>query len=46
MMEALSARYGWTPDQIRSMKLEDVHQYLEIIQEMGRQEKIRKMRAR
>lgn len=44
-MEALSHRYGWTPDQIRGMTLEDIHQYLEIIQEINRQEKIRQMKG-
>lgn len=43
-MEALSARYGWTPNEIRQMALEDVHQYLEIIAEMNRLEKIKAMK--
>jgi hypothetical protein len=29
--EALSERYGWTPDQIRQLRLEDVNAYIEII---------------
>lgn len=30
-MEALSNRYGWTPDQIRAMRSDDVDDYLTII---------------
>jgi hypothetical protein len=44
-MEALSHRYGWTPDQIRAMRLSDVQQYLEIIGEINRLEKMRQLRA-
>jgi hypothetical protein len=40
----LSARYGWTPKQIRELDLEDVLQYLEIIAEINRIEKIRSMK--
>lgn len=31
VMEALSERYGWTPDQIRAMALEDVLSYFDVI---------------
>lgn len=44
-MEALSSRYGWTPDQIRAMHDSDIRQYLEIIGEINKIEKIRQMRA-
>lgn len=30
-MEMLSAEYGWTPDQIRAQRTEDIHAYVEII---------------
>jgi len=43
-MEALSQRYGWTPDQIRESKVSDINQYLEIIAEINRQEKIMRMK--
>jgi len=33
IMEALSERYGWTPDQIRNMKMVDVKNYIAIIQQ-------------
>jgi hypothetical protein len=33
MMEALSHRYGWTPNEIRAMSIEDIQQYIEIIAE-------------
>jgi hypothetical protein len=26
----LSARFGWTPDQIRAMRLQDIYDYLEL----------------
>lgn len=42
-MEFLSERYGWTPTQIRDMNLEDVCQYLEIVDEMKALEKARAM---
>lgn len=29
-MEALSSTYGWTPDQVRSLSLEDILAYLAI----------------
>lgn len=32
-MEALSERYGWTPDEIRSIKLKDLEYYITIIQQ-------------
>lgn len=31
VMEALSAEYGWTPDQIRTINVEEVNAYLRII---------------
>jgi hypothetical protein len=30
-MELLSDRYGWTPDEIRQMSIDDVSAYLAII---------------
>lgn len=45
-MERLSERYGWTPDQIRAMRVEDVRQYLEIIAEIAKIEKHERMRAK
>jgi hypothetical protein len=45
-MEALSSRYGWTPDQIRAMRFDDVNQYLEIISELNKLERIRQLKAR
>jgi hypothetical protein len=30
-MEILSDRYGWTPDQIRAQRVEDIEQYMQII---------------
>lgn len=45
-MEALSERYGWTPQQIRDMDMQDVHQYLEIIKELRNQEYVRAMRQK
>lgn len=44
MMESLSHRYGWTPNQIREMDRDDVLQYVEIIAEKNRIEKIRQMK--
>lgn len=32
-MEALSERYGWTPEQIRNIKLTDLEYYIAIIQQ-------------
>jgi len=29
-MESLSGSYGWTPDQIRAMRADDVEAYMEI----------------
>jgi len=43
-MEALSERYGWTPDEIRSMRISDILQYLEIINEFNNIKKIEQMR--
>lgn len=31
MFERLSKEYGWTPDQIRSMRVDDVQNYIDII---------------
>lgn len=31
-MELLSAEYGWTPEEVRNQRLEDVRMYLEILQ--------------
>jgi len=31
IMETLSSEYGWTPEEIRRQKAEDIHQYLTII---------------
>jgi len=45
-MEALSHRYGWTPNEIRDMNIEDVYQYIEIIAEINRQERIKQMRSK
>jgi hypothetical protein len=45
-MEALSQRYGWTPNQIREQPTEDILQYLEIIKEISKQEKIRQMKQK
>ena len=33
MMEALSHRYGWTPTEIREMRMDDILQYTEIMAE-------------
>ena len=30
-MEKLSLKYGWTPDQIREMRVDDIQNYLNII---------------
>ena len=46
MMEALSHRYGWTPNEIREMYIEDVLQYVEIIAEINRLEKINQMKSK
>lgn len=32
-MEALSRIYGWTPQQIREQRAEDIDQYVEILNE-------------
>lgn len=31
-MELLCHRYGWTPDQVRAMRIEDIEDFLTIIQ--------------
>jgi hypothetical protein len=35
-MEMLSAKYGWTPSQIRAERAEDIGQYVEIISMQNR----------
>lgn len=30
IMESLSLKYGWTPDQIRSMRISDIQAYVDI----------------
>ncbi|MFA6158900.1 MAG: hypothetical protein WC763_04760 [Candidatus Paceibacterota bacterium] len=35
-MEMLSDRYGWTPDEIKEMSLEDLSSYMAIISEKNR----------
>jgi len=37
--EVLSERYGWTPDQIRNQKDEDLKNYFRIIQARNRIDK-------
>lgn len=39
----LSERYGWTPDQIRDMKWDDVQAYIEIIS-IKRREEVRQIK--
>jgi hypothetical protein len=39
-MEMLSERYGWTPNQIRVMREDDIEDYIRII---NLKEKVRKM---
>lgn len=36
IMEMLSERYGWTPDQIRQISMEDIDSYVQIIAEKER----------
>lgn len=31
VMESLSDKYGWTPNQIRDMRVDDIQNYLDII---------------
>ena len=38
-MEMLSERYGWTPDQIRNLRLDDLQYYIEIIRIKKQREK-------
>lgn len=45
-MELLSERYGWTPNEIRAISVEDIYQYIEIINEKQNLEKIRMMKSR
>jgi len=35
-MEALSQNYGWTPNEIRDQKLEDLMAYIAILEGQGR----------
>ena len=44
-MEALSKKYGWTPEQIRNMDSQDVLQYLIIILEKYKIEKIKNLKG-
>lgn len=41
----LSTRYGWTPDQIRSMSEHDVDGYLEIIATRNKEDEIQRKKA-
>lgn len=43
-MELLSDRYGWTPDEIRAMRLEDVEAYVTILNMKADLEKARAMK--
>ena len=45
IMEALSKKYGWTPEQIRNMDSQDVLQYLIIILEKYKIEKIKNLKG-
>lgn len=44
IMELFSQRYGWTPDEIRAMAVEDVDVYLQIIQTEGAIRKSRELK--
>ena len=45
-MEMLSERYGWTPQEIRDMKSDDINAYLDIIsiQNKERERQIKHMK--
>jgi len=43
-MEALSHRYGWTPDQIRDMRYDDVMNYLTVMVEESKLQKANSMK--
>lgn len=40
VMEVLSKRYGWTPNQIRQLNYSDIEQYLQIIRMQRKLEQI------
>lgn len=42
IMEKLSREYGWTPDQIRDMKVEDIQNYLDINSIRNQLERVKK----
>jgi len=42
IMEKLSREYGWTPDQIREMRVEDIQNYLDINSIRNQLEKAKK----
>lgn len=46
IMEMLSERYGWTPDQIRSMDIRDIEVYLDIINQQAQEIKAQRKREK
>jgi len=42
IMEKLSREYGWTPDEIREMRISDVQNYLDIINTRNQLERAKK----
>jgi len=38
-MEKLSSTYGWTPNQIRNQRVDDIHKYFEILDMKARLQK-------
>lgn len=45
IMEMLSTKYGWTPNQIREISLEDIAVYMDIINQKAYIEKAERKRA-
>lgn len=43
-MEILSNEYGWTPSQIRNMRVDDIQNYLDIIATRNQLEQARNKR--
>jgi hypothetical protein len=44
IMEMLSAKYGWTPNEIREISMDDIEQYMEILAEQQKLEKFQEMK--
>lgn len=45
-MEMLSKEYGWTPSQIREQSVDDINQYIEIINQKNKIAKANQIRAK